>query len=586
MTRESIKRWAFERGALLALVVLVVYVVLAPTTIVDSDNAELATLGAIGGRAHPSGYPAYVLYLRAMSWLPGANPAHAAAIATCVLGALAVWTMHAVSRAWGARPLAATIACAIYAGSPVVLRMHTEAEVFAGNALVVALVLWLASAEGPLRGVRRGALLGLVAGLGLANHLTCSLVAPIGILGVVRAIREASSKPVAALGSLGGLVVGLSAYAYLFIADSPVSFGRVEGIGDILGFILREDYGGPVAFVPGENPVRAMDSLVGLVETLGRGWLWLPATAGVTMLGVRIARPRGETRWAWALLAVCFVVAGPLLATRFNIPPEGFGLYVVQRFHLLPLLLLAIPVATAVDWLGAKFRIAGAGAAVGTALAIIGFAVLIVIAVPRLRAVHSPAMERGIANLLSPLPERAVALVNSEDLCLGAEYMQHARGVRSDVDVVCWVLTSRDWYRERMAARGIPLEPFQPLAPAKQADAILATGRALYIDRTQHAILRERTAYPHGVLMRVLPQNGAQPTLHEVLELNERAFRSFDLDYEYPGTDDDFATGAHQRYATTWIILARQLEAAGDPNAAKQALDIARSLAPGGQLTK
>jgi len=62
-----------DRGGLIAVVALVAYVWLAPTRFVDGDNAELATLGTVGGVAHPTGYPAYLLWLRAMAWLPGAH---------------------------------------------------------------------------------------------------------------------------------------------------------------------------------------------------------------------------------------------------------------------------------------------------------------------------------------------------------------------------------------------------------------------------------------------------------------------------------------------------------------------------------
>src|SRR3954471_3237912 len=94
-------------------VALVVYAALGSSRIVDGDSAEFATLGALGGRAHPSGYPLYVLWLRLWSWLPGATPAHTAAIATAILGALTVAVLHAACRAWGARPLAATVSVAI-----------------------------------------------------------------------------------------------------------------------------------------------------------------------------------------------------------------------------------------------------------------------------------------------------------------------------------------------------------------------------------------------------------------------------------------------------------------------------------------
>src|SRR5215831_1295003 len=79
-----------ERSAPIALTALIVYVALASSEVVDGDNAEFATLGAVGGRAHPSGYPLYVLWLRAWSWLPGQTQAHSAAFATAILGAAAV----------------------------------------------------------------------------------------------------------------------------------------------------------------------------------------------------------------------------------------------------------------------------------------------------------------------------------------------------------------------------------------------------------------------------------------------------------------------------------------------------------------
>ena len=90
--------------------------------------------------------------MRAWSWLPGASVAHTAALATAILAAASVLVLHAACRAWGARPTSASLACAVFAGSFMALRMATEAEVFAGNDLVVATVLWLAPAGGPVRG--------------------------------------------------------------------------------------------------------------------------------------------------------------------------------------------------------------------------------------------------------------------------------------------------------------------------------------------------------------------------------------------------------------------------------------------------
>ena len=52
------------------------------------------SLSATGGAAHPTGYPLFVLWLRATSWLPGASVAHTAALSTAVLGGLGWFVMQ------------------------------------------------------------------------------------------------------------------------------------------------------------------------------------------------------------------------------------------------------------------------------------------------------------------------------------------------------------------------------------------------------------------------------------------------------------------------------------------------------------
>ncbi|HEY5928417.1 MAG TPA: DUF2723 domain-containing protein, partial [Kofleriaceae bacterium] len=344
---------------MIVLAALVLYLFVAPPYVVDGDNAEFSTLSAVGGVAHPPGYPLYVLYLRALSWLPGASPAHTASIATALITAAQLLVLHAACRAWGARPLAATVAVAIFAAGPVVLRVQSEAEVFALNGLVVALVLWLAPKQGPVTGLWRAGLLGFVAGLGLANHTTCVLVAPVGLLGVVRGMREAGTPVRAAVLAVAGLVVGLTPYLYLFIAPATrISWAEIDSAVELVHHMLRYDFGGPAAFArSGAEPEYAAN-VVALAATLARGWLWLPLAVGLGMLALAIAKPRaGETRWMWSMLAVAFVIAGPLLVMRFNLPPRNLTLHMCQRFHLLPLVLLTIPVAVGLDQLATKLRV-------------------------------------------------------------------------------------------------------------------------------------------------------------------------------------------------------------------------------------
>ncbi len=585
-----VKKWLIERGGALVLLVLATYLILAPSTIVDGDNAEFSMLGAIGGRAHPSGYPAYVLFLRLTSWLPGSSAAHTGALATALLGVAAVAVLHAACRAWGARPATATIACALYAASPIVLRIHTEAEVFAMNALVAAAVLWLVAQRGPLRGAWRGFALGLVAGIGLGDHLTCGLLAPIGLLGVVRAVREAPGRRwLPPLVAVAGLAAGMATYLYLLVASGPASYGRADGLGDLVDFFLRTDYGGAGAFVAGDShPGGAGANLMSLVGSLGRGLLWFPAIAGLAMMIVAAVRDQGErceSPWGWRMLFVTFVLAGPILVTRFNIEPIGLFRYVAQRFHLLPLLLLVPPAAVALDRLFAmvatrELAKLGAPGITVTFGALLYLAVLVV-GLPRLRAQHGPAMQRGVENLLRSLPPRAIVLSQSDDVCMVSDYLEQAEGLRTDVDVVCWPLTSRTWYRARMAARGVTLKrPYTGSVDPVEVDGLLATGRPVFTDRNAHKLLASRPSYPWGITVRVLAPDEPIPPPLQLVETNRALFEKFDLDYPQVGLDDDWHTVAQRRYAATWRILSDYLAHHGSPEAAVDATKLADQLAP------
>ncbi|HMG57549.1 MAG TPA: DUF2723 domain-containing protein, partial [Kofleriaceae bacterium] len=501
MARPSLRTLLIDRGGLVAVVALVAYCAIAPTWIVDGDGAEFATLGTAGGAAHPTGYPAYLIWLRATAWLPGATPAHTAAIATAILAAIQLVVLHAACRAWGARPTAATFAVALYAAGPVAMRYGSQAEVFALNQLVVAAVLYLAARGGPLRGGLRVAALGLVAGLGLADHLTCVLAAPVGVLGAIRGVREARRPALAALGGLAALGLGLAPYGYLFVTrDNAVSWNTFHTAGELIDHVLRRAYGGPGAFAPRPGELDPAAHLRALAVTVGRGWCWLPGLAGLALLGHRSSRfarsepaGGGEPRIGWQMLALAFVAAGPLLAVRFDIAPTGLNLYALRRFHLMPTLLLAPAVACAFELAVARVA-ARLRPAIAAALAVLGFATAALVALPDLLRVRTPAVEHAVRGLLHGLPRDAVVLGSGDIPYFGTGYLQVACGERPDVIYVYWHSVTIRWYRERLARRGLPVDTAAAGAPSLRiAEQVLASGRPLFVDQSLGNILR---AYP------------------------------------------------------------------------------------------
>jgi hypothetical protein len=571
-----------ERGGLIALAGLVAYVWLAPTYIVDGDNAEFATLGVVGGVAHPTGYPSYLLWLRAMAWLPAATPAHTTAIATAILAAIQLAVLHAACRAWGARPTAATFAVAIYAAGPVVMRYSSEAEAFALNQLVAAAVLYLAAAGGPLRGGVRVCALGLVAGIGIADHMTCVLVAPVGLLGAIRGVREARRPAAAAAAGVAALVVGLLPYTYLFVTpETTTAWSTMHSARELLDHVLRAAYGGPGMFAPGGGRLHIAENLVAFAVSVGRGWCWLPALAGLAVLGARCVRPGGgEPRIGWQMLALAFVVSGPLLAARFDLIPHGLLLYVVRRFHLLPTLLLAPAVAGAFELAIARFG-ERLRPTVAAGLAVLGFATAALIAVPDLLRVRTPAVENAMRGMLRGLPQNAIVLGTGDIPHFGLGYLQDACGLRRDVVHVFWRSVKIHWYRDRLARRGLAIDTSAKGTPSvRVAEQILASGRPLLVDTALGNILREFPNYPYGTLFRVLPRGQARPPLDEVAAQNRAWFAALDLDYPVPGSDDEYPTMIHDEYAETWRIIAAGYAALGRPDAAAAASERMAELGP------
>nr|HEX4313174.1 DUF2723 domain-containing protein [Kofleriaceae bacterium] len=577
-------RDGFARGVPLGVAALAVYAALAPTTIVDGDNAEFASLAALGGRAHPPGYPLYVLWLRATSWLPAASAAHAAALATCVLAALAVVVLHAACRAWGARPGAADAAAAIVAASPLVLQVHTEAEVFALNGLAAACVLWLAAAGGPLRGVARVAALGLVAGLGLANHPTCVLLAPVGLAGAVRGVREAPRWARAVAAGVGALALGLAPYVYLAVApDTAASWGQSTSAGALVDHVLRRDYGGASAFaVSGE--LDPLAQLAALATALARGLVWAPLAVAVVAIAARVRR--GDDRVGWAALAVSWLATCALVA-RFDLPVVGLGRHLVERFYLLPLVIATVPVAAGMELVAARLGARTVAAVAGwraPALAIAAFVALAAASAGRVRALHAATLEHGLADVLDAMPRDAVLVVGADDLAFGTTYLQDVRGVRPDVTVVEWPMMTLPWYRERVAARGAVVPASDAgdpgdVASVRMARALLASGRPVLVGSFDMPIARALPSYPYAGVVRVLPP-GAAISLDAVVAENRAALARFDLSDPRPGPDDGYATVARLRFAETWSRLATALDAAGHPDAAAAARATAEQLGP------
>lgn len=579
------RAWLWQRGGALALLVLGLYVWQAPHHIVDGDNAEFVTIGTLGGVPHPSGYPLYALWLRLWSHLPLGGAAHSAAIATAIIGAAQVLVLHAAARAWGARALAAGVVVALVAVSPTIWRTYSEAEVFALNGLVASAIVLLAAPAGPLRGGRRAAALGLVAGLGLANHLTCVLLAPLGLYGVWLGSRElAAGRWRAVAVAVGMLGLGLTPYLYLLRAPfTTISWRPIDDLGTLVHHFLRLDYGAFGTFAALDHPASMATRLGTLGLTLGRGLLWLPLGLAGLAFVVRLRDRATRASWSWLLLSV--VLAGPALASRFALEHDAMGLYIVRRFHLLPLVLLAVPAAVGLE-LVLRRRAPAAEGPPERPLHALGAPLLALVlgAALSLRSVagaHSPAVQAQVLNMLRSLPPDAVLVGRSDNLVFVGAYAQEVLGVRRDVVLVPWTRLLQVGQAQRYrAALGFDI----PAGPAPTALRVVraaqAHGRVVFVEYAETEVMAAVPNTPHGVLARLAAPGERLPSAAEVVARNRAIFEAYDLAYPRPSRDDDLPARVHDDYAGLWRALRDQLAAAGHPDLAGEADALATELAP------
>jgi len=574
--KDRLARYA---GPAVVLAAACAYVTTAMRTVQAGDSGELAAMGAHGGVAHPPGYPLYILWLRLFSWLPTV-PTHRAALATAFLGALTIGMLQAACRAWGARRSVAVGASAVFAVSPLAWKLSTEPEVFTHNVLL-ALSIVLVSAPRVLSSHHeawRVAMLGILAGLGISSHHSIVLLAPLGLYTAVVAVRRAHAPLRAALAAIGCLALGLSPYAYLFIAarstplDSPCQWGDTTTWAGFVHHFLRRDYGTFQLHATSQyfDPLAQIAYLARTLLTDGLAFSLL-APAGAVAALLRSGRRAVDGK----ILALtgAFLLTGPLFALRLTLPPTGVSGLVVERFHLLPLAL-----ATVLGALGFESLLrsrSGSRMVEASAIAVLSAIVVARTAwsVPAVRAHRTPTTERFLRNVFGFVPPRSVLLVSSDDLVGGFLYMQCALHARPDVEVITPRLLLADWYWPRVSARlGFVVEHGVRKAPSDDPTldgaALLAqligTGRPVLLDGWYASGLETRVpSHPIGPLIRVSGSWTDVPPPDALFVANDELFRVMDMDRP-PPAPQTWAGVRYASYARPWRVLAAAFERAGD----------------------
>jgi hypothetical protein len=550
---------------------LVGYVSLACPYVLGGDEGEFTALFARGGVAHPPGYPLWILLLRAMSWMPGSSPSLAAARVTALFGAAAVGVLYVACRSWGASPGASTVGCIVYAFAPLTWIYATQAEVFALNALLCSALLALAGPACVLRGGRRVVAVGLVVGLGLSHHPTFLAMAPVAILAVARAWSEQGGGGRVRSWLMAGaaLVLGLAPYVYLVSAsrhpEARWVWGGPMDASGLLRHILRVDYWrlraeDSRAPVPGAH-------VAALWHSLGGATLWL----GLPIAGVGLVRGFLRDRAGAIAITACWLLAGPAVLGTLVGRPVGIYALIIERMHILPTLVLSVPIAWGVDLLLERVPRRAQGWIAGAAgLAVLGLDLWR--APPRIAEYERPTVEHYLQDTLAILPPRSMLVGIGDHRFFGFLVEQQVLGMRPDVVYVDANLVRTDWYRTRIAAA--LADGVRAGSGARELIAAEATaGRQVYLtDSVEELTPPGFETVALGTVMKVLPPGSTLPAPEELERTNLDLARGFRRDPRRPEDPFSWAGEADGTYSRPWIALARAFGERGDTAAVSRCL--------------
>lgn len=339
-----------RRDGLIAVAVflaaLALYAHTAAPGLLLGDSAELQVQAYVLGHTHPTGYPVYVLAVRAFTSLITGDLAGRVNLfsAVCAAGALAA--LYLAGRLLGGWRIAALVGPATLAVVPLFWMHAAIAELYAPAALLLSAVLLLLMWGRERRDARWLAAGAALGGLSLGVHPTVALAAPAALV-YVAGLDVQGKWRASIVGALAGAVLALGAFLVVDVVNAPASyFNTVVGPSVSAWGLTAQDLDQPwerLAFslearqfqhVMAVDPLNSLkDNGPAYVETLQA--MWPPVAlvlAGLGAFGLLIRRTREGVLvgLAW-LIQFAFVL--------------NYGVFDIQVFYIPAYALIALAIS-------------------------------------------------------------------------------------------------------------------------------------------------------------------------------------------------------------------------------------------------
>lgn len=328
------------------VVLFTIYLAFLSGDIYGGDVGDLVTASAVGGVAHPPGYPLFTLlgylFSKVFFFLPAVK---AVGIISALSSTLATLIFFSISYEFIKNRIIAYISALILSFSYLFWLYSEIAEVFALNNLLALGLFYCAYRFYRTRKIMFFYLQFLVLGLGMSNHHTIIFLLP-GVFVLISGNLKILLRPAIFTKAIMAFVVGLLPYLYVLVASyyNPIiNWNGEPTLTNLLNLFTRKIYG-TLQATPfsstsiDEKWVIFTTYLGALISNIS-----IPVLI-IAILGMIFTLQKNK-RIFLALITI-FVITGPFFSVYAAFPLiNTFNIAVSERFYILSyvFLLLFIP---------------------------------------------------------------------------------------------------------------------------------------------------------------------------------------------------------------------------------------------------
>lgn len=423
-----------------------------------SDGGDLIAAAAIGGIAHPTGYPAYLILAKMFQMIPVGSLAYRTNLLSAVCMTLASLFLYAMlteylssqgrSHTW----FSGLLAGLFFGFAPLVWSQAVITEVYALHILLISILLYLLTKDDN-PGSSRDRWIGLCFGLALGNHVTSVLLLPALVVNALtsRSTSHRLQWIIPFFRQSSWMLLGLAIYLVLplrAISYPPVNWGNPQTLDGFIWLVTGQLYKQQL-FIPLSSFLSRFLALAALfVKNFSLPGLYLG------LLGVvyyfKLSRFYIYTFWT--------IIAFSFFSLQYGT--------VDSKLYLIPVFLcfaswIGIGLDGIINSLDQRFWMGK----VIIGLLVSAFTVATIITtLPTVDASHDNRADRFVETVFSHVPKNAIIFAKGDRAVFSLWYHHFALNERSDLSVIATDLLHFPWYLDtlRMSYPSLNLSAYFP----------------------------------------------------------------------------------------------------------------------------